>query len=44
MKRRELMALIGGLAIAWPLASYAQEPKQPLKRIGVLAMFGCPVP
>jgi putative ABC transport system substrate-binding protein len=44
MKRRELMALIGGLAIAWPLASYAQEPKQPLKRVGDLAAFAtCPL-
>ena len=33
------MTLIGGLAIAWPLASYAQEPKQPLKRIGFLSAF-----
>jgi len=36
--------LIGGWAIAWPLASYAQHLKQPLKRIGVLAAFGCSIP
>ena len=31
-------------AIAWPLASYAQQPKQPLKRVGLLASIGpCPL-
>jgi putative tryptophan/tyrosine transport system substrate-binding protein len=43
MKRRAFMRLISGLAIAWPLASHAQELKQPLKRMGVLAQFGCPI-
>src|SRR5215831_8637572 len=44
MKRRALIASIGGLAIAWPLACYAQEPKQPLKRVGVLAAnVPCPL-
>jgi putative tryptophan/tyrosine transport system substrate-binding protein len=44
MKRRKLIALIGVLAIAWPLASYAQQPNQPLKRVGVLAMIvPCPL-
>ena len=44
MKRRKLVALICGLAIAWPLASYAQEPKQQLKRIGILAsQVPCPL-
>jgi putative ABC transport system substrate-binding protein len=43
MKRRELMALIGGLAIALSLACYAQESKQPPKRVGVLSVFGCPI-
>ena len=33
---------IGGLAIALPLASYAQEPKQPPKRVGVLVEAPCP--
>jgi putative ABC transport system substrate-binding protein len=44
MMRRAFIKLIGGLAIAWPLASYAQEPKQPLKRIGIVAdYFPCPL-
>jgi putative ABC transport system substrate-binding protein len=38
------MTLIGGLAVAWPLASYAQQPKQPLKRVGVLvSQVPCPL-
>jgi putative ABC transport system substrate-binding protein len=44
MRRREFIALIGGLAIAWPPASYAQQPMQPLKRVGVLAGYSpCPL-
>jgi putative tryptophan/tyrosine transport system substrate-binding protein len=37
--------MIGGLAIAWPLASYAQQPQSaPPKRVGSLAVYGCPIP
>src|SRR6516225_8844335 len=44
MKQRKHVALICGLAIAWPLASYAQKPKQPLKRVGLLASsVPCPL-
>jgi putative ABC transport system substrate-binding protein len=44
MKRRELMALIGGFAIAWSFASYSQQPIQnPPKRVGLLAQGGCPI-
>jgi len=44
MKRREFTALIGGLAIAWPLASHAQQALAPPKRVGVLNQFRCPIP
>ena len=32
--RRELLAALGGAAVAWPLAASAQEPER--RRIGVL--------
>jgi putative ABC transport system substrate-binding protein len=44
MRWRMFITLIGGLAIAWPLACYAQQPKGPLKRIGLLAAISpCPL-
>ena len=44
LKRREFITLLGVGAAAWPLAARAQQPRERMRRVGVLSLLAADDP